>query len=1106
MGESHRIRHLVAATLFVAGSGSAVFAGGTAGALAATSHTASQPRTHIGKPRTVNAGAGIGYGARSSAHQDLLATRGMGTASERLGGLARLQRESKSSVEAANASSSVRKNEADAVLDVCASGAPYTTIQSAIDAASSGDTVQVCPGTYPEELTISKSITLLGPNSGTDPNTSSRTAEADIVEPSDTPPSGNFAASGGSKVAITITASDVTVDGFSIDGHNPSASPGTINADEAVYVQDSNGATIQNNIIENFGYNGVDVNSATGINTDIAIQQNHILNIAGEVYLGVGVLFESSGGYGDFGTITDNVIDQDVGVGIQIDSNNGGSPSSSVVVSGNYVDSGGLGIWDNNNFASAGAVTIQDNTVTSSAPSPLGTIPDYAGIFLSSEWNTIGTVAISNNAISGMYYYGVLAWNNSKDITVQGGSIDGSQMQAGVLVQTLDPLFGGVYTGGQGILTLNGVAITDAPTGVWVDDNGDDSSYPYVKAALIGSSVTGGGTAIEVDGSTASITANFNNITGNTDGAVNTSSAPIDATNNWWGCNAGPGGSGCDTASSGVTTTPYLVVSLSASPQHIAPSGTSTLTANLVHNSAGTDTSGSGRVPDGTPISFSTDRGTLSACATSTTSGSATCTLTASDVEDTAHPSVDAGAASTVVTWRPFVRACPGDFPSIQSAIDGANAGDTVQVCAGTYNEQIVVSKNLTITGAGASSTSLVTPASPATETITGASEPVYAMLTVSNAATVNVSGLALNGVARSCYDDYYGVVVVGGATLNLSNSTVEGATDTPIDGCQGGVDIRVGSAAWSQVGHATINNVTVSNYDKGGIVISNTGSTGTVSNSTVTGVGATSAIAQNGIQISSGAVGTVTGNTVTGDECNDSSGGCGADPINDTQSVGILLYDAGNGTQVTNNTMSNNDMGLYSSSYSGGTMTVSGNSITNNRYVGVQMEQATTNFTGNTVSGSPYGVMAVSYDGNTGATSATIKSNLITGNGTGLDVVDQTHGTGDISHVTALVQSDRRQLNRGVATSQSATSTSMPRTTGGAAMPDPAMPGAIAPAERSRLHRIWFFHHNRRVHYLPGRSTTSRPISRTTRPARIPPHRARYQTPHRISIGACGR
>ncbi|MFB2645154.1 hypothetical protein ACE09Y_02620, partial [Raphidiopsis sp. BLCC-F218] len=50
-------------------------------------------------------------------------------------------------------------------------GRTYTTIQSAINAASDGDVIRVLSGIYNENLTINKSITLEGPNKGIKPTT-----------------------------------------------------------------------------------------------------------------------------------------------------------------------------------------------------------------------------------------------------------------------------------------------------------------------------------------------------------------------------------------------------------------------------------------------------------------------------------------------------------------------------------------------------------------------------------------------------------------------------------------------------------------------------------------------------------------------------------------------------------------------------------------------------------------------------------------------------------------------------------------------------------------------------------------------------------------------
>jgi hypothetical protein len=49
-------------------------------------------------------------------------------------------------------------------------------------------------------------------------------------------------------------------------------------------------------------------------------------------------------------------------------------------------------------------------------------------------------------------------------------------------------------------------------------------------------------------------------------------------------------------------------------------------------------------------------------------------------------------------------------FPTIQSAIDSANDGDVIKVLPGKYNEQLNITKSLTIIGSGVNSTIIEAP------------------------------------------------------------------------------------------------------------------------------------------------------------------------------------------------------------------------------------------------------------------------------------------------------------------------------------------------------------------------------------------------------------
>lgn len=314
---------------------------------------------------------------------------------------------------------------------------------------------------------------------------------------------------------------------------------------------------------------------------------------------------------------------------------------------------------------------------------------------------------------------------------------------------------------------------------------------------------------------------------------------------------------------------------------------------------------------------------------------------------------------------------------TIQAAVTNATAGDYVFIAPGTYVEQVTVGKNITIIGSGAGSSMIQAPG-----TMTADSVGKRPIIEINNGATVTLAGVTVNGPGPTSggFLDF-GIYVIGNATINLVGSTIDNIRDNPLNGGQHGVGIQVGQQSVSQAGHATIANVVVTNYQKNGITVGGTGSSGTVKNSTTTGAGPTAPIAQNGIQISDGAVGTVYGNTVSGNQCKAATSGgppsCGPDWVTQEQSTGILLFNAGAGTTVVGNTTSSNDIGIGISS---GTGIVSSNTMTGNRYYGAVIASASSSMvSNNTITGPSNFGLAV--DGSTGKAFG----NTITGNSTGV-------------------------------------------------------------------------------------------------------------------------
>ena len=266
------------------------------------------------------------------------------------------------------------------------------------------------------------------------------------------------------------------------------------------------------------------------------------------------------------------------------------------------------------------------------------------------------------------------------------------------------------------------------------------------------------------------------------------------------------------------------------------------------------------------------------------------------------------------------------DITKIQDAINISSDGDTIRVWEGTYYENVVVNKAVSMIGNGSGQTAIDAGGDGAVVTI--------------SADMVNMSGFHVTGswflgtgikmesnnihlFGNKCTNNYYSIYLCDSNNNSLANNTVSDndnrgiylryssnntLTNNTITGNGGGIYLTYSS-------NNTLTNNTVSGNDGSGIKFDES-SSNTLTYNTITGNG-------GGIYLSTSNDNTLTNNTVSG---NDGSGINFDESSNNTLTNNTVSDNDGSGfslsrsndNTLTNNTALENDHGIYLSNSNG--------------------------------------------------------------------------------------------------------------------------------------------------------------------------------------------
>jgi predicted outer membrane repeat protein len=561
-----------------------------------------------------------------------------------------------------------------------------------------------------------------------------------------------------------------------------------------------------------------------------------------------------------------------------------------------------------------GTVTITNSTLTGNTATNGGAIYNFFDNTLTIINSTITGNTASN--FGGAIYNGEYCTSTITNSTLTGNTATndgGSIYNDGTVTITNSTITGNTANGGGAILN-------------------DYGTVNINNSTITGNTATSDGGAIYTIYGT--INMHFNRVVSNTLNTIVTINSVINAEDNWWGSNSNPASQFSGTGT--FNYSPWIYMTLNANPTLVLNGGTSTLNASFNNAYDGAIITpinpASGHLPDGSVVTFTTDRGNVGSKTTTknTSNGAAIATLTANEGTGTSHLSaqLDSQTVNTAVgvetlyvngatgndTWDgtnpTFISGTTGPMKTIQTAVNTINSGGTVNVARGIYTEHLNVNKNLNLIGANRDTTIIdgTNNGQPlyvetsnvnitnftirnGTSTVGGGIENYNGYLTITNCFITGNTATHLGGAIYNLY------------ILNITNSTITENTATN----EGGAIYNAGTLT---ITNSTITENTATN---GGGIMND--ATATITNSTITENTATN---EGGAIYKSDTL-TITNSTITGN----------------TAPYGGAIYNSGGTLTITNSTITENTANYGSAIYNAGTLSPTYLTLTNSALTG---------------------------------------------------------------------------------------------------------------------------------------------------------------------------